>query len=259
MRPIPRAIFIKAFWAAKPLVFGFFCTLMLVSESGWAQGRKLTHANQQWLQVYHAFRVNSKWTLLLDEGFRWRSGFSQYSQYVVRPAVGYTFLPNWQLRLGWAHLGFFTDQRLEKIEFRPYLEVAGKQAVGESVIKHRFRLEHRRFHPAAEMEWGNPELHYLRWRYGLIWQLPLFDWMLNEKARPFLLGIGDELLLNTGQSNQGIRFDQNRLMISPTLKISAALSLSLTWNGLLTQDDSPGHFIMTHIAWMQVRHAFLRD
>ena len=84
--------------------------------------KKVIKGNQVWLQYYNQTKLNDNWTLVVDGGYRWRDGFQDASQYIVRAGMGYNLKPDIRISAGFAHLGFYGPENINLMEFRPYQE-----------------------------------------------------------------------------------------------------------------------------------------
>lgn len=218
------------------------------------QAKTISTGNQQWFQYYNQAKLGEKWTLLSDFGYRWKDGFDENSQYIIRTAIGYSINPSVRISLGFAHLGFYTANKISKIEFRPYQELAIKNNINKIEITNRCRIEERFFNLVNYEETQHPNTFNFRFRYSVMVSIPLFKLSSENDNKIFLLNIGDEIFMNTGNNFTHNNFDQNRLTVSPSLQLNKHVTFSLTWNSQFASASSLKTYQYTNVIWLQVKH-----
>jgi len=218
------------------------------------QQKDVLKNNQQWFQYYNQTKLNDHWTLLFDGGYRWNDGFQESSQYIVRAAIGYNLNSDIQISSGIAHLGFYSSDKLDKVELRPFQEIIVKNKFNKIGLNHRYRIEERFFYPVTNGEIQTPGTFNFRFRYAFMFSIPLFKLSKTKTDKAFLLNIGDEIFINAGKEVVNGIFDQNRIIVSPTFKLNESLSLSLTWNGQFASTQSQDIFNYTNVYWFQIKH-----
>jgi len=234
---------------ALTLSLCFFTT-----EFATAQEKEVIRGHQVWLQYYGQARVSEKWTWQFDGGFRWRDVFVQSSSHILRTSLGYSLGSNVRVSAGLAHLGLYSQEKLLRVEFRPYQDLQLTQALGKLGLSHRFRLEERIFYPVEEGRIQNTDHFNFRFRYAAMLGIPLFKLSRDHPEAAFILFVGDEIFLNFGPEITHNYFDQNRLTLSPTFKFNEALSISLTWNNQFASTPVASVYTHTQVFWVQVRH-----
>ncbi|OOG76194.1 DUF2490 domain-containing protein [Algoriphagus sp. A40] len=230
------------------LVLAGFC---LPISSAFGQKEVLT-SNQVWLQSYHEGRISSKWTALLDGGFRWRNGFDRRLAYIVRGGVGYSLSPKLRVGGGFAFMGIYGEKEIIRHEYRPYQEVLLKDQLGKLSISHRFRIEERIFKDKV-LDFATVDFNF-RFRYAVTLGIPLANLSSKDPNRRLVLNLGDEIFLNAGKEITHNTFDQNRLIISPTLQWNKSLSVSLTYNYQYASTPDADIYLVSHVGWLQIRH-----
>ena len=233
-------LFLFFFIAAPMLLFG--------------QQKDIVNNNQQWLQYYNQTKLSEKWTLLFDGGYRWKNEFQESSQYIVRAAIGYNINSDIRISSGLAHLGFYSSDKINRVEFRPYQEMVVKNNFNKINLVHRYRMEERFFNPVINGETQTPNTFNFRFRYSLMLSIPLFKLSKVKTDKVFLLNIGDEIFINAGKNVVNNIFDQNRFIISPSFKLNESLTLSLTWNSQFASTSSQAIFNYTNVFWLQIKH-----
>ena len=204
--------------------------------------------NQQWFQYYGSYKLTERWSLLPDGGYRWSDAFKHSSQYLFRTGLGYNISKNVRLTAGFAHLGFFTDQTLSKLEYRPYQELTIKHQLDRMNVSvgHRLRVEQRFFYRKSTEDTSGESTFNHRFRYALNFGIPVF--------KSVSLTLGDEILINAKDGSPGNLLDQNRLVIGPKYQYSEYTSFGLIYDYLTS--GSPSNLTHTHILWLQLRHKF---
>lgn len=139
-------------------------------------------------------------------------------------------------------------------EFRPHQEILYKSIVGKVTLNQRIRIEER-FFKHKLFPTPSPDLNFnFRFRYQFIVGIPVAKLSENFPDRKLLLNLGNEIFFNAGKQVTTQIFDLNRMLISPSLQWSKALSISLTWNSQFASTPTPGKYIHSNVTWLQVRH-----
>ena len=217
------------------------------------QNKSVTAEDQQWLQYYNETQLSEKWVWLSDVGYRWQKGFQESSQYLIRTGIGYNLNSNLRISSGFAHLGFYSNDTLAKTEFRPYQEIQINNKFDKIEISHRYRIEERFFYPSINTRTPSLNTFNFRFRYSIMVSFPLFKLSQNSE-KEIILNIGNEIFINAGKEIVINLFDQNRLIISPELKLNKQLSFSVTWNNQFASTPIEGHFKQADIIWLQIKH-----
>jgi len=226
---------------------------MIAANTANAQEKSVANANQQWVQYYAQLKLNGPWALLADGGYRWKDGFEASTQYIARMGVGYSVKPGVRLAAGLAHLGFYTNGALDRIEFRPYQEVLLKRKMASLSLTHRYRIEERFFNYVNSRS-ETPNSFNIRFRYSIMVAIPLFKLSKAKDDKAVVLNIGNELFISAGQDIVHNVFNQNRLIISPSLKMSDQFTVSFTWNHQFASTSTPGQYVQTTVMWLQLKH-----
>lgn len=216
------------------------------------QAQKILYSEQLWLHSYHEGKVSEKWSVLLDGGFRWRDGVDDKLAYIVRAGMGYSISQKLRLGGGFATLGAYSGNSVMRREYRPYQELLLKDQLGKLSLSHRFRVEER-FFKDLTVDFATLDFNF-RFRYAIMLGVPLAHLSKKDRERKLILNLGDEIFLNAGKEIIHTIFDQNRLMISPTLQWNKSLSFSFTYNSQFGSTAQRDTYLKSDIAWLQIRH-----
>ncbi|WP_157805318.1 DUF2490 domain-containing protein [Confluentibacter citreus] len=233
----------------KRLVIVLFFSSVLIHKTS-AQNKIVTRENQQWLQYYNETKLNKNWTLLADASHRWKDDFNESSQFIVRSALGYTIKQNFRISAGFAYSGFYSQDTLNRMEYRPHQELVFTNTLNNIKINHRLRVEERFFNPLND---SNNTFNF-RFRYSFAVSFTLFKLSKTNPESLFLLRINDEIFINSGKQTVNKTFDQNRFVVSPTFQLNKSLSISPTWNSQYASTSTSGTYRQTNVFWLQIRH-----
>lgn len=223
-------------------------------------GQNITHSNQQWVHYYGQKKINDKFLLGGDAGFRWRSWMSEPAQYIARISCWYKFNNGLKLGGGFVHSGSFAQDLADETyysssELRPYQELGYDIKKEKFSINFRYRLEERWFTQFSMYD-QKSHVFLLRNRLAANAQFKLVD-VSKTKETSLWWFVGNELFLNwiTPDATGGL--DQNRIMTGPVLKLSESLSIQFIYNLQITNSKlSNANYRFTHVAWISVRHSF---
>ena len=227
--------------------------LYLLSSSAFAQ-KNVISSDQIWIQSYHEAQISDRWTVLLDGGFRWRDGFDDKLAYIARTGIGYSLLPNLRIGGGFAFLGVYGEKKIVGQEYRPYQEISLRDNLGKINLSHRFRVEERIFKDLLP-DPVTADFNF-RFRYAIMLGIPVANLSSENPQRKLILNLGNEIFLNAGKEISHRIFDQNRLILSPTLQWSKDLSIAFTYNSQFASTPQAETFLHSHVAWLQVRYNF---
>ncbi|EJG03194.1 DUF2490 domain-containing protein [Flavobacterium sp. F52] len=235
----------------------FLAVLLSVSIRAASQERQVIHQNQQWIEYAASLKMNEQYSILVDGGYRWIDNYITGKMYYIRAGVSYSLSENVSVHAGFAHVGYFFDNdNLSQIEHRPYQELSIQNKVHKIGIFQRFRVEERFFEPMSS-EYRRP-YNWFNWRfrYMIMFNIPLFAFSKEHPEYRMSLGIGDELLLNAGKNINFNQFDQNRFLISPTFHFGKNLSVAVTWSNQYSSTFTQNRFIHAQVFWLQVQQKF---
>ena len=227
---------------------------VIVGFGSQSQELQTNTSNEQWAQ--YAFQIPLKPSVSsnTDFGFRWKDEFSTPSQFVLRSALASQISDNITIAGGFGIFGTLTDNSISRYEYRPHQELSHKGKLGGCGVTHRLRAEERFF--------SNPEKGYeyflLRLRYR--WQLsvPLAQWQSGERERKFSLLLAEEIFLHTPSKYVFSVFDQNRMMVTPSLQWNKKLNTQLTYSFQYGATNEPYEYKIKHIFWLSISQRFGR-
>ena len=236
----------------KKLTIGIIVTFV-VSSNIFGQEKSIDRSNQQWIQYYNQTTLSHQWVLLLDGGYRWVE-FSEGAQYVTRLGLGYRLNNHLQAAAGFAHLGFYEEGGVTRLEFRPYQEFLIRETYGKVRTAHRFRIEERFFSRLSERAGQGSNSFNFRFRYLFSLDIPLFKLSKAYPDRNLTLSIGNEILVNAGKEVTHNVFDQNRILIGPNIALRENFRMRFIYHGQFISTDSPLTFRYHDIIWLGIIH-----
>lgn len=195
---------------------------------------------------------------MFDGGVRFRNGFEEKSQYIIRTGARYVLIPRVNFTLGMAHLGFYVNDELREIELRPYQEVMLINDYGKVEVAHRIRVEERFFKSVQQGKILDEKNYNFRFRYRFLVNIPIFELSSASPDRRLWLNIGNEILLNGGQQVVTDIFDQNRFLVGVTVSVLDNLEAVATYNHQLGSSPIPDQYKQTYILWIGVKHTMYK-
>jgi hypothetical protein len=140
--------------------------------------------------------------------------------------VAYTHQLNKKINVAGA-FGLFSsinNQQVTRWEYRIHQEIAHTSSIKKLEWRNRIRIEERFFNnPIKDINSFN-----LRFRFLSQISIPIKKWSEDKKLN---MGIGNELFIQNLNKKASLVFDQNRILISPTLQINKKIELRFTYNG----------------------------
>jgi hypothetical protein len=222
--------------------------------SDFSQNNFCSFKNQQWGQYYNEIHFQNKLSILSDVGFRTKSSFNEYAQYISRVGLAYQMYPDVRYAVGFAHLGFYNNNELNKLEFRTYQEVLWQQNAKKLNLTYRIRVEERFFQGLEEHRFNGASSFNLRFRYYVKMGIPLFHFKANNYIENISFQLGNELFLNAGKQVQNQIFDQNRVILGPNFQFSKNLSCNLNYNFQFSNNRSAKETCVTQVFWLGIKH-----
>jgi len=226
-----------------------FVLFSIISGFIFGQKKSIDRSNQQWFQYYNQYKLNSKLILLTDVGYRFISNFKYRSKYLVRLGFGYQLTPDLRVAMKIAHLGGYKLGELNIQEFRSSQELLLKTKIPYGFLTQNFRVEERFFKPINN---GNVTKFNFRFRYQLMCSFSLLNFFHEQKK--LLLSVGDEIFINSGKDIIYNVFDQNRILIGPTIVLGPTLSFQFIYNHQFKAKNTPQEYRQDYVYWLKIKH-----
>ena len=222
---------------------------MISSATNVISQKMTTHSSQQWIQYYNQARIRDRWYLATDGSFRWKDGAK--FQYIGRMGLNFQVKPKLRVGAGVATAGVYLQDKLSKIEFRPYQEVFGIINDKKILITSRFRLEERFFKNRLDV----PVTHdfNFRFRYQIVFSIPLIR-LNDDDSNRLLLIASDEIFINAGKNIYYNVLDRNRVLIGPEWQMSKSLTLGVSYMYQFASRNSAGDYDSDDVIWVKLRH-----
>jgi hypothetical protein len=233
---------------------GLIFLLLILCGHSHGQEKEIRNSKMTWIQYYNKTSLSERWMWKIDGGFRWSDFFDKSSQFLTRTGIAYNLNPAIQLTGGFAWLGYYSDGDLSRMEYRPYQELSIKNIYNSFSINHRYRLEERFSEYQDPPESSSGSSFNFRFRYSLMFKIPLWEFPSDHTERKVVLNLGNEVFLNAGEEVIHSIFDQNRFILSPGIQLNENLSLHFTWNSLYASGDESYRYSLNHVFWLQVKH-----
>lgn len=230
-----------------------FITLAITMVAS-AQEKQITKGNQQWIHYYNESKLSTKWTLLTDGGHRWKDNLKESSLYIVRMGINYKLNSNMSSTIGFAHLGFYNSNKLNRVEFRPYQEINITNKYEPISILHRFRVEERIFYNVIEGKIQSKSDFNFRFRYRFMLNIPIFELASTGTDKKLSLNVGDEIMINAGNNIIYNVFDQNRILVGPVIQFNENFAISLIYSSQFATTKFAGTYNSTDVLWIGINH-----
>ncbi len=224
-----------------------------VSTIALAQSRNVKKSSQQWIQYYNQSKIGNKWTWSTDGGYRWNTFFSNRSQYIVRTGFGYQLNSSMKVSAGFAHLGFYTSEKLSKIEYRPYQEFAITNKYKNLGILYRLRIEERYFKNVLDGDIQPGHTFNFRFRYQCMLNFKMLKLSSANPDKALFINLGDEIFINAGKKVVYNVLDQNRFLVGPSISFSKNLSIGVTYNSQFAALNAPNSYSHADVLWLIIR------
>lgn len=226
----------------------FFVFHVLISINLGAQEKIVSYSDQYWLQYYGQLQFSPKWSLLGDGGIRMKKAFQEKAATLGRIGIQYKIGEQVTTALGGAYFSQYTNDKINREEWRSWQEILIKHNLNRFFTTHRFRLEERYFHSLST---GKDNFNF-RMRYKFNVTFPL-----NHKsiqANTIYLVAADEIFINFGNEITYNFFDQNRLIGGAGYKINDNYSVSLSYVFQYAQKNIALTFEDMDVLWLTFSH-----
>lgn len=173
---------------------------------------------------------NTRWKAAYDVQYRNHNFIGDLNQLLLRGSAQYTIAPNLTLGAGYA---FVQTEKIEEpdmpfVENRLFQDVLTQQSIGNSVVRHRFRLEER---------FIEQQDYKSRIRYQLGIDIPIYN--NPEKKQLAYAAFYNEVFMNLDEKSRKTNaFDRNRLYLGAGFKFNQQLGIQLGWMNQMQQKDA---------------------
>ena len=236
----------------KPLLI--FISLLILFNNSVAQNTSplVVKDNMLWLGYYNNIILNPKWSINSDLQFRTKNEVKDYSQALVRSDVSYKLKDRLTISVGFAHFRYFLTKEKTRGEWRPWQQLKLTDKVGNCKLSHRFRIEQRFNERVKNFEATNDYQFNFRFRYRLDLSYPIFK--EKETGNNIYVLVGNEIMVNAGNTINYNYFDQDRLYLGINYEINKKISLQLQYmhiwqqasNGLTLNNNEVLRFNIYH-------------
>jgi hypothetical protein len=209
-------------------IFILIVSLVLISESfAQATAPSVVKDNMLWLGYYNSIVLNSKWSINSDIQFRTKNEIKHYSQALIRTDVSYIPKERITISLGLAHFRYFITDEKTRGEWRPWQELKLTDKIGNCKLTHRLRVEQRFNETVKNSEATNDYQFNFRFRYRFDLRYPLTK--EKEAGNNLSVLVGNEIMVNAGNTISYNYFDQDRLYAGINYEINKKVSLQLQY------------------------------
>jgi hypothetical protein len=218
-----------------------------------AQERSVSHASQQWIQVYTQTEINKMNAIWIDAGMRQTHNGQWPSQRLIRAGWAYKLPVQMQGVTGIARFSFQQEGKTNKQEWRLWQEINRNHEVSFGTLQQRLRAEARFFKIMPNNGNAGGRQFNMRFRYRLQASVPVTRIGRQAGKSPMLLlSAADELFLNTGREIIHNTLDNNRLVIGPALKVNTALTIAMLYNHQYGHRNNRNTAESAEICWLTI-------
>jgi len=225
----------------------------LISIVSLAQ-KTIEYNNQQWMAYNNQLKLSKKLTLFSDFGMRRTNYFEQFSQITMRTGLGYPIYGNIQGLTGFACFQTFRENKLTRIELRPFQDISTNQNLGKITLHNRIRIEARHFNDLATGEVESRSSFNFRFRYRILFGIPFLNIPTKNNDSKLIFNIGDEIMINAGKQIVYNVLDNNRLLIGATYQVRENISFIFLYNFQIGRNNMPASFRQSDIFWLVLQH-----
>lgn len=212
----------------KKIVLFLLLTLAIFS---FAQ-KNVSHNNLVWFGDFTKAKVNDKWSIYLDFGYRRTEWLNKCSQLLVRPGITYHFNKSVSATAGVAYFSHYTATYIRP-EGRGWQQLLFNETYGRIKVNHRLRAEQRFFQKVISSQLVDDYNYNNRFRYQLNIQVPLNKKQIEDKTVYF--SIADEVFINSGKEIRNNYFDQNRIAVGLGYKLNERFNILVSYTRIFVQ------------------------
>lgn len=186
---------------------------------------KISHTNMVWEGYYNTFSIDKKWSLLSDAQVRTRDWTQHWSQMLVRSGLSYKVNENVSITAGFAffkNAQYFNKDLFLKNEYRPWQEFYYQLKLKKVNFTQRLRTEQRFQQQVVNDQLTKKYQYIFRLRYRCEVLFPL-------KSNKIAFLVANEIMVNPGNLNSSLFFDQNRSFAGINIKLQANTALQFQY------------------------------
>ncbi|UCS91497.1 DUF2490 domain-containing protein [Echinicola marina] len=225
--------------------------ILLSPKKGHAQEKEIIRSNQQWFRYWNKTQFDKNWSLKSDFGIRYQERFSKKNKYIARTRLIYSWKENLELSAGFAHLGSYQGKEIAIIESRPFQEISHSHQTGIAKLKQRLSIEERSFKIKNTDNSYRTPLSF-RFRYRFMVNIPLLSFPSNNQA--LSLQAGDEIFIKSTPETSSTPFDQNRLILGPSLQVNDNVKLDFIYMYQYASTPIENIYKQSNIFRMSIKH-----
>ena len=224
--------------------------------------KSMSHQELYWLRYYNQISFNKKWVWHNEvENRRFFKNNSQH-QLVTHTHLHYKAFPNLDMALG---LTYFLQSPQDPNstssfivpEIRPFQEIAYTNSFTKRfALQQRIRVEERYIHKNDGKILQDGYNFNFRFRYRL---QASFKLRKDDRNPQTIVKIGDELMINGGESVVYNQFDQNRFYAALEQEINKNVSIELSYINWYQQRSAGNQFFDRDIVRLTLYHKINLD
>ena len=234
----------------KKLVVLFL--ILIVTTISFAQ-KNVSHNNLVWFGDFTKARLNDKWSIYLDFGFRRTEWLNKWSQVLVRPGITCHFNKSVSATVGVAYFSHYTATYIRP-EGRGWQQLLFNETYGRISVNHRLRAEQRFFQKVISSQLVDGYNYNNRFRYQLNIQAPFNKKQMDDKTLYF--SIADEVFINSGKEIRNNYFDQNRLAVGLGYKLNESFNILVSYTNIFVQRAKGEAFEDNNVLVINIYHNF---
>lgn len=232
-----------------------FIVFALLSISGFSEAqKKVSYNNLVWFGDFTKAKLNDKWSIYFDFGFRRTEWLNKWSQVLVRPGITYNLNSNVSATAGIAYFSHYSSNYIRP-EYRGWQQLLFSDNYGRVKVNHRLRAEQRFNQKVVSNKLVDGYNYNNRFRYQLSFQVALNKKQIENKTVYF--SISDEVFFNSGKEISNNYFDQNRFAVGLGYKLNEGLSVQVSYMDVFIQKSKVDSFENNNVLVINIYHNLL--
>lgn len=201
-----------------------------------AQDKNIDHHTQLWTQYFQTIKLDKKWSVNLDGGYRWIGSFDEKYQFLVRGGVSRTLSKKLTATGGYTYFLHYPNSHLgmtTRYEYRPWQQLVHTQKFKRFQLLSRIRTEQRWIKMAISEKTNFNH----RFRFQMQVQIPITSTEIG-KGVPYLI-LSEELMFNAGKDIVYNNFDQSRSLIGLGYGLTKSLNVAFAYQYIWLKRNAP--------------------